>query len=255
MTSGLKQLVRIVLLLSEEHQIILSVLSPTGAILVKEASIVAIGVRVNDTYRRLYSFLLTSFLIHDSLFDFLGLDVVAKFTVHALAETLNHTATIALKASIDCRICSGQCNISLMDNVVTCQDTADGSQTKKHRRSIKLCELHTSLNIDNSKILLTIFFGVLHITDIACLHAFVDRVDRLLGFFDDGVHFCCGLACHDCTRYYASDASNEQDLRTVLLNLETYSMEGFSCRINNIAHVHSQISSLKLNRQSLRHFQ
>ena len=42
---------------------------------------------------------------------------------------------------------------------------------------------------------------------------------------------------------------------SVLLNLETYSMEGFSCRINNIAHVHSQISSLKLNRQSLRHFQ
>ena len=138
---------------------------------------------------------------------------MAQFTVEIFAEAIYNTVTVLLKATINGSVSGHQSNIALTHDIMSCQNCCDRSSTQNDRRAIQLSELNTSLNVDQSQILLAVLFAIL----IRDFKTFVNSIHLLTGLCDDCACFCGSLASHDTAGYYTNNAGTDKDFRAVLL--------------------------------------
>ena len=221
----------------------LGVLRPIRMGLIKAARIGAVLRRVPSVHGRyvhhLFDFLLLAGLVDNGLLDFLGLDVVADLLLDLLAETLHDPATVFLEGLIQGRIGRSKGDVALLQNAVARDDAGNGSGAQNDGGGVELGILYAGLEIGGSKILLGVLDGVgISGPGDALLLDLVDLVDGFLDLLGDLAGLDGSFAGHDRADDDASNAGSDQELRALLLNLETDLVKGQAHRLHDFVLFH-----------------
>ena len=141
-----------------------------------------------------------------------------------LTETLDNTAAIFFEALINRRIRSRQSSIALVENMIRADHACKRCHTDSYGRAIKLDELNCGLSINNSEIFLAILFRILFCHRRVGRNL-MDRIDLFFSFVDDLFNLESRLARHNRAGHNTHCTRCKQDLRAVLLDLKTRSIE------------------------------
>ena len=219
MTTGLKFVICKCLLCLEEHTVIIGVGFIVAALAVEIYSIVALEIRISDHHGLLNLLLLAGLRVNFDFLEFLRLDAILQFGIDLLSEALDDTTAIFLEALINSGIGSAKSYIALAKNIVGCQNAGDGQSAENNSRSIKLCELHSGLGIDNNRVLLAVLSRILLTVDCTGFHTFMNGVESTLSFIENLCYLSGSLASENGTYDRTGNTSHNENLGAVFLEL------------------------------------
>ena len=171
---------------------------------------------VRGIYSLLYLLLFASLFVNLGLGYSLGFDAVTKLLVDNITVLLDNTSTILLKRLIDTNISRCKSSITLIENIVRSQDATNRCDSENNCGSIQLSDLHTSLRICNSKILLAVLLAILTLKSFI-LNSSMDNINVTLGLLKNALELSSSPASKNRTCDSSNNTNTNENCRCVLL--------------------------------------
>ena len=126
------------------------------------------------------------------------------------------------------------------------EDAGDRGRAQQNGRGIQLYILEPGVGVNLDTVVAGILLGIgLARLSHAGLFGILNAVNVLAGFFGDLQSLGGGCTGHDGAHYHADHAGDDQNLRALLLELETDPVESQVHRLDKFVLLHDQMSSLE----------